>query len=148
MDATNTTTSQLLDIIGPATPPESINYSSMLIIAVAISFAIMVILFKLHRSGFKYKILISLLGRKLDSSNITPKQAAYKLASILQAAHNSNRLSAINVGITETQKQDWQTFLTQLSDYRYAAHEVKQPDMLKLINHAKTWTINSKNQHD
>ena len=148
MDATNTSTSQLLDIIGPAIPPESINYSSMLIVAVAISVAIMVILFKLHRSGFKYKILISLLGRKLDSSNITPKQAAYKLAAILQSAHNSNRLSTINAGITETQKQNWQTFLTQLSDYRYAAHEVEQPDMLRLINHAKAWTVSSKNLHD
>lgn len=147
MDATNTTTSQLLDIIGPTTPPESINYSSMLIVAVAISFAIMAILFKLHRSGFKYKILISLLGRKLNSSNITPKQAAYMLAEILQSAHNSSRLSTINVGITETQKQNWQTFVTQLSDYRYADHEVKQPDMLKLINHAKAWTVRSRHQH-
>ena len=148
MDATNTTTSQLLDIIGPATPPESINYSSMLIVAVAISFAIVVILFKLHRSGFKYKILISLLGRKLSSSNVTPKQAAYKLAAILQSAHNTNRLSAINVGITETQKQNWQTFVTQLSDYRYASHEVEQPDMLRLINHAKAWTVISRHRHD
>ena len=148
MDATNTTTSQLLDIIGPATPPESINYSSILIIAIAISVAVIVILFKLHRSGFKYRILISLLGKKLNSSNITPKQAAYKLAEILQSAHNTNRLSLINIGITETQKQNWQTFLTQLSDYRYAAHEVKQPDMLRLINHAKTWTVRSRHRHD
>ena len=148
MDATNTTTSQLLDIIGPATPPESINYSSMLIITVAMSVVVMVILFKLHRSGFKYKILISLLGRKLNSSNITPKQAAYKLAAILQSAHNSNRLSTIDVGISETQKQNWQAFLTQLSNYRYAAHEVEQPDMLRLINHAKAWTVSSRRRHD
>jgi len=148
MDTTNTTTSQLLDIIGPATPPDSINYGTMLIIAVAISVTVILVLFKLHRSGFKYKILISLLGRRLISSNVSPKHAAYKLAAILQSAHNTNRLSTIDIGITETQKGNWQLFLTQLSDYRYAAHEVEQTDMLRLISHAKTWTARSRHQHD
>lgn len=148
MDATNTTASQLLDIIGPSTPPESINYGSILIIAVAISVTVIMILFKLHRSGFKYKVLMSLLGRELTSSNVTPKQAAYKLAGILQSAHNTHRLATIDIGITETQKKNWQTFLTQLSDYRYAAHEVEQPDMLRLINHAKAWTVRSRHRHD
>ncbi|MCK4744270.1 MAG: hypothetical protein KAT25_10655 [Sulfuriflexus sp.] len=148
MDATNTTTNQLLDIIGPVIPPESINYSSVFIAAATISLAVVVVLFKLHRSGFKYKILILLLGKRLKSSNITPKQAAYKLAEILNAAHNTNRLSIIKVDTTETQNQDWQKFITQLSNYRYTLHEVGQPEMLELIAHAKSWTVSSRRKHD
>lgn len=139
MNSIDTQTSKLLDIIGPSVPVESINYSSLFITTVII-LATITLLFKLYRSGFKYKILIFLLKRELKSSNITSKQAAYKLANILQSAHDTNRLSIINIGISELQKQNWQEFITQLSDYRYDIHEIDKLSMLNLIDRAKSWT--------
>ena len=136
----NSSSDQLWGIILPPPPPEAINYISILISIVAIALFAIILAYKLYQSGFKYKIQILQLRSKLIASTITPKQAAYKLANILQFAHNTNNLAGLELGIKKSEQLSWYAFIGKLSDYRYGNVVISQSDVLSLLNDAKSWT--------
>lgn len=135
MNDTTDSINKLLDIILPPVPPAAIDYSFVFMTVVAIGLISAAFVYGLHRSGFKYKVRIFMLKNKLVSSRLTPKQTAYKLAGILQAAHNVNHLREIHVG-----QKRWQAFILKLSDYRYGQRQVSLHDALHLLNDARSWT--------
>ena len=131
---------QLIDIVLPPPPPEMIDHSLILILVLGFSFVATYLIYKAYRSGMKYKVLIFLLKNKLNTSKITPRQAAYDLADILQAAHNTNHLATINRSMTNSQKVKWLTFSTTLSEFRYSDHKISSRDILMLLDDAVLWT--------
>jgi len=131
---------QLVDIILPPAPPVALDYNSLLVAAIIFSLIGIIITYRAYQSGLKYKILIVLLKNKLSSSVITPRQAAYKLAKILQTAHNTNHLATITTSITSTQQNEWLNFIKKLSDYRYGEQDISQTEVMTLLTEAISWT--------
>jgi len=133
-------TSKLLDIVLPPPPALAENNTLILISTIVLFLIVAIILYGAFRSGFKYKIHILILKKELTSSNIEPRAAAYKLASILKAAHNTTRLSAFSKGIAKSRQPEWSVFVSKLSDYRYADTSIRKGDVLSLLNEAMSWT--------
>jgi len=140
MITTNEPQSQLIDIVLPGPPPIVFDYSQVLAPILALSIIIIYIIYIAQRSGLKYKVLIILLKNNVIASKITPQQAAYDLAEILQSAHNTNHLTTISKDMTRSQKDEWRPFLITLSEFRYSGHEVKSQDIILLLKKAASWT--------
>jgi len=140
MNTTKETTTQLIDIVLPAPPPEVFDYTSLLAAMLVLSIVIIYLIYKAQQAGLKYKILILFLKNKVIASEITPKQAAYDLAKILKSAHKTNNLETIEKSMSHSQKKEWHPFLMELSTFRYSARKIKSQDILLLLNKAALWT--------
>jgi len=139
MNNTSHSKNQLLDIILPSAPPETVDYTSITIIAISLGLVAILGLLQLYSSNFKYRIHISRLRKELQTSRITPQQAAYQLANILKSAHKINDIKNMAVNNAKERNKRWQIFLHKLSNYRYSNHKTESGDIFQLMDDAKYW---------
>ncbi len=134
MKAIDSIKNRLLDIELPATPPEAVDYTSLILIVVIAVIVIALVLAFFFSDDSKNKRLLSKLKANLMSSSINQKQASYLIADILKSSHNTRKLIA-----APQYSQEWNHFVTQLSDFRYRAEYNNKDEIIKLIDDARQW---------
>ena len=126
--------SRLLDIELPNPPPDVIDYTSPLVITISGLLLTALLISIFFSKKFKQKRLLTKLKENLSSSLVTPKDATYILAEIIRSSHQTKRLIA-----SDKYPQEWNDFVSRLSDGRYEAGEKGKQEIIKLIDDASSW---------
>ncbi len=134
MKTIDTIASHLLDIEPPNSPPEGVDYSSILMISISALLLLALLIMFLRSENYKNKRALLKLRENLISSLVTPKEAAYKLAEIIKSAHKTKKLTA-----SDKYPQGWNIFINRLSTNRYEAGERDKQEIIKLIDDANSW---------